>query len=48
MASLRALTDRPYDLPTWRIVLKNWRTLRRFHASTRRRGHWDGANRSGE
>lgn len=39
---LRALTDRPYDRPTWLIVLKNWRTLRRFYESTRRRGHWEG------
>lgn len=42
MERLRSLTDRPYDLPTWRIVLKNWRTLRRFHASTRRAGHFEG------
>jgi glyoxylase-like metal-dependent hydrolase (beta-lactamase superfamily II) len=42
MSKLRTLTDRPYDLPTWQIVLKNWRTLRRFHGSTRRPGHWQG------
>lgn len=42
MESLRSLTDRPYDLPTWRIVLKNWRTLRRFHAAMRRREHAEG------
>ena len=30
MDSIRLLTDRPYDLPTWRIALKNWSTLRKF------------------
>jgi glyoxylase-like metal-dependent hydrolase (beta-lactamase superfamily II) len=45
---LRSLTDRPYDLPTWRIVLKNWRTLRRFHQSTRRSGHWEGGGAAGQ
>lgn len=40
MARVRSLTDRPYNIATWRIVLKNWRTLRAFQASTRRRGHW--------
>ena len=40
MPALRGLTDRPYDLPTWRIVLKNWRTLRRFRQTNRRPGGW--------
>lgn len=40
MDKIRFLTARPYDLPTWRIVLKNWRTLSRWRASTRRPGHW--------
>ncbi|MSQ14176.1 MAG: MBL fold metallo-hydrolase [Dehalococcoidia bacterium] len=40
MNKIRALTNRPYDLPTWRIALKNWRTLSRWQASTRRPGHW--------
>ena len=40
MEKIRALTDRPYDLPTWRIVLKNWRTLSRWRARTRQPGHW--------
>ena len=26
MDRVRGLTNRPYDLPTWRIALKNWRT----------------------
>lgn len=38
MPKIRGLTDRPYDLPTWRIVLKNWRTLRRFYHANRRPG----------
>ena len=42
MTSVRGLTDRPYDLPTWRIALKNWGTLRRWRARTRRPGHWEG------
>ncbi len=42
MTRVRALTDRPYNLSTWRIVLKNWRTLRAFRASTRSKGHWSG------
>ena len=42
MEKVRALTDRPYDLPTWRIVLKNWRTLRRWRNRTSRPGHWEG------
>ena len=42
MDKVRGLTDRPYDLPTWRIALKNWRTLRRWRARTRRPGHWQG------
>ncbi|MBI4498396.1 MAG: MBL fold metallo-hydrolase [Chloroflexi bacterium] len=41
---VRALTARPYNMPTWMIVLKNWRTLRRFQQSTRRPGHWSGAS----
>jgi len=40
MNSVRRLTDRPYDLPTWRIALKNWGTLRRWRAMTRLPGHW--------
>ncbi len=42
MPKLRRLTDLPYDLPTWRIVLKNWRTLRRFHQNNRRPHVWSG------
>ena len=42
MDKVRGLTDRPYDLPTWRIALKNWSTLRRWRARTRRPGHWEG------
>lgn len=42
---IRGLTDRPYDLPTWQIALKNWRTLRRWRARTRRPGHWEGGAR---
>ncbi len=38
MPKIRALTDKPYDVPTWRIVLKNWRTLRRFYSANRRPG----------
>ena len=45
MDSVRGLTDRPYDLPTWRIALKNWGTLRRWRARTRLPGHWDGGKR---
>lgn len=42
MLRIKGMTDRPYDMPTWRIVLKNWRTLRRWRANTRRPGHWQG------
>ena len=42
MDKVRGLTDRPYDLPTWRIALKNWNTLRRWRARSRRPGHWEG------
>ena len=42
MKKVRSLTDRPYDLPTWRIALKNRRTLRRWRERTRRPGHWEG------
>ena len=42
MNRVRGLTDRPYDLPTWRIALKNWTTLRRWRARSRRPGHWEG------
>ena len=42
MDRVRGLTDRPYDLPTWRIALKNWGTLQRWRARTRRPGHWEG------
>ena len=42
MDRVRGLTDRPYDLPTWRIALKNWNTLRRWRARSRRPGHWEG------
>jgi hypothetical protein len=37
---VRSLTDRPYDLPTWRIALKNWRTLREWRERTKKPGHW--------
>ncbi|MEK7215311.1 MAG: MBL fold metallo-hydrolase [Chloroflexota bacterium] len=44
MERVRSLTDRPYDLPTWQIVLKNWRTLRKFYRMNRqRRGVPEGA-----
>jgi glyoxylase-like metal-dependent hydrolase (beta-lactamase superfamily II) len=42
MMKIRGLTDRPYDLPTWRIALKNWRTLKRFADSSRGDGNWSG------
>jgi len=42
MDKVRGLTDRPYDLPTWRIALKNYQTLRRWRQRTRRPGHWEG------
>jgi glyoxylase-like metal-dependent hydrolase (beta-lactamase superfamily II) len=42
MEKVRKLTDFPYDLPTWKIALKNWKTLRQFRASTRGSGHWAG------
>ncbi len=45
MEKIRGLTDRPYDLPTWRIALKNYNTLRRWRARTRRPGHWEGGVR---
>ncbi|MSQ22085.1 MAG: MBL fold metallo-hydrolase [Dehalococcoidia bacterium] len=45
MDKVRSLTDRPYDLPTWKIALKNWRTLRRWRARTARPGHWEGGAR---
>jgi glyoxylase-like metal-dependent hydrolase (beta-lactamase superfamily II) len=45
MEGIRGLTNLPYDLPTWRIALKNWRTLRRFRASRRRGGNWEGGAR---
>lgn len=46
MKAIRGLTDRPYDLPTWRIALKNWRTLQRWRRRTRRQGHWEGGDPS--
>ena len=46
MTKIRGLTDRPYDLPTWRIVLKNWRTLKRFAESSRGEGNWSGGTPS--
>ena len=45
MGKVRGLTDRPYDLPTWRILLRNWRTLRRWRANSSRPGHWQGGPR---
>ena len=42
MTRIQRMTHRPYDLPTWRIVLRNRRTLRRFQASRRWDGHWEG------
>ena len=45
MERVRGMTDRPYNVPTWRIALRNWQTLRRFRASTRRSGHWEGGAR---
>ena len=45
MPKVRLLTDRPYNMPTWQIFLKNYGTLRRFRASTRRAGHWEGGRR---
>ena len=44
MQKVNQLTARPYDLPTWRIVLKNRSTLRRFFQSTRSGGHWEGGS----
>ena len=45
MTRVRSLTDRPYNMPTWRIVLRNWRTLKRFQESTRGGGNWQGGPR---
>ena len=45
MPRIRKMTDRPYDVPTWRIVMKNWRTQVRFQESTRRSGNWQGGPR---
>ena len=46
MQKIRRMTDRPYDIPTWRIVLRNRRTLREFRASSSRPGHWQGGPRT--
>ena len=46
MDKVRGMTDRPYDLPTWRIVMRNRRTLRQFQESSRRPGHWQGGPRT--
>jgi glyoxylase-like metal-dependent hydrolase (beta-lactamase superfamily II) len=40
MTKVRGLTDRPYDLPTWQIALKNWKTLRRWRSTGQRPGAW--------
>ncbi|MQF99046.1 MAG: MBL fold metallo-hydrolase [SAR202 cluster bacterium] len=40
MTKVRGLTDRPYDLPTWQIALKNWRTLRKWRSTGQRPGAW--------
>jgi glyoxylase-like metal-dependent hydrolase (beta-lactamase superfamily II) len=45
MTRIQKLTARPYDVPTWRIVMKNWKTLVRFQESTRRPGNWQGGPR---
>ncbi len=42
MNAVRGLTDRPYDLPTWRIALKNYQTLRRWRKRVQQPGHWEG------
>ena len=45
MNRIRKMTDRPYNVPTWRIVMKNWKTLVKFQESTRRAGNWQGGPR---
>jgi glyoxylase-like metal-dependent hydrolase (beta-lactamase superfamily II) len=45
MTRIRNMTNRPYNVPTWRIVMRNWRTLVRFQESTRRPGNWQGGPR---
>ena len=41
-ASIKALTDRPYNVPTWRIALKHRATLKRFRERSKGPGHWEG------
>lgn len=45
MNKIRGLTDRPYDLPTWQIAIKNWKTLRRWRATTQKPGVWQGGKK---
>ena len=44
MTKIRGLTDRPYDLPTWQIALKNWKTLRRWRSTGQKPGAWQKKN----
>jgi glyoxylase-like metal-dependent hydrolase (beta-lactamase superfamily II) len=39
---IKALTDRPYNVPTWRIALKHRATLKRFRERSKGPGHWEG------
>jgi glyoxylase-like metal-dependent hydrolase (beta-lactamase superfamily II) len=41
-ASIKTLTDRPYNVPTWRIALKHQATLKRFRERSKGTGHWEG------
>ena len=40
--SIKALTERPYNIPTWRIALKHRSTLKRFRERSKQPGHWEG------
>ena len=44
MEKLRAMTDRPYNIPTWQIAIKNYRMIKKFRQTNNTKGEWQGSD----
>ena len=43
MNKLRGMTDRPYNIPTWQIAIKNYQMIKKFRQTNNNKGEWKGS-----
>ena len=43
MTKLRGMTDRPYNVPTWQIAIKNYQMIKKFRQTNNQKGEWKGS-----